>query len=398
MRRIVAAILLTAWTGWAQEVARSAPQSEAQSPPQDASTKQKSTITVPRGTKVSLALTRPIWAKTVQVGDTVYSATAFPVAVGNDMAIPPGTYVEGKIDALKRPGWLSGHAEFQLHFTKLIFANGYTVELSDVVADSSGGANQAGSGNSSAAPPAPGTGSAVGAPVDIEAAVARIYVDVNSRSDVLLDNGAPIEMLLQTPLSLESGSVAAAVRRSKPLQITPSKSSTRCVPTPGTPGSPDTVIPGSAGTPGTPDTVIPGGPGMPPTVIPGIPATAGTPPTIIPGTPGTVGTACPAPPIVISQPTEQDVHTKTVTLTNPMQIGGTPLSAGKYQIRWTGLGPAARVEILQNKKEVVAAAARIVILGKKSLADAAMPRTNADGSVSLESLQFAAEAFALFFD
>jgi hypothetical protein len=398
MRRIVAAILLTAWVGWAQEVARSAPQSEAQSPPQDASTTQKSILTVPPGTKVSLALTRPIWAKTVQVGDTVYSATAFPVAVGNDMAIPPGTYVEGKIDALKRPGWLSGHAEFQLHFTKLIFANGYTVELSDVVADSSGGANQALSGNSAAAPPAPGTGATASGPVDIEPAVARIYVDVSSRSDVLLDNGAPIEMLLQTPLSLESGSVAAAVRRSKPLQITQTKSSTRCVPTSGTPGSPDTVIPGTPGSPGTPDTVIPGGPGMPPTVIPGIPATAGTPPTIIPGTPGTVGTACPAPPIVIPQPAEQDVHTKTVTLTNPLQIGGTQLAAGKYQIRWTGLGPAARVEILQNKKQVVVAAARVVILGKKSLADAAVPRTNADGSVSLESLQFAAEAFALFFD
>jgi hypothetical protein len=400
MRRIVAAILLTAWAGLAQEVARSAPQSEAQSPPPDASTTQKSILTVPSGTKVSLALTRPIWAKTVQVGDTVYSATAFPVAVGNAMAIPPGTYVEGKIDALKRPGWLSGHAEFQLHFTKLIFANGYTVELSDVVADSPGAANQAGSGNpaTAAAQQVPGTSAAPNAPVDIAAAVARIYVDVSSRSDVLLDNGAPIEMLLQTPLSLESGSVAAAVRRSQPLQITPSKSSTRCVPTPGTPGSPDTVIPGTPGTPGTPDTVIPGGPGTPPTVIPGTPATAGTPPTIIPGAPGTAGTVCPAPPMVISQTAEQDVHTKTVTLTNPMQVGGTQLSAGKYQIRWTGLGPAARVEILQNKKEVVAAAARVVILGKKSAADAAVPRTNADGSVSLESLQFAAEAFALFFD
>jgi hypothetical protein len=137
---------------------------------------------------------------------------------------------------------------------------------------------------------------------------------------------------------------------------------------------------------------------MPPTVIPGIPATPGTPATVIPGTPGTPGTVCRAPPAAISQPNEQDVHAKTVTLPSPMQIGGTPLAAGKYQIRWTGLGPLARVEILQNKKMVAQAASRVVILRRKSAADAAVPRTNADGSVSLDSLEFAAETFALFFD
>jgi hypothetical protein len=29
------------------------------------------------------------------------------VTVSNDMAIPPGTYAEGRIDALTRPSWLS---------------------------------------------------------------------------------------------------------------------------------------------------------------------------------------------------------------------------------------------------------------------------------------------------
>jgi hypothetical protein len=393
MRRIVAAILLTAWAGLAQQVAWSAPQPDPQSPPQDSSTTQKPILTVPSGTKVALALTRPIWAKTVKVGDTVYSATAFPVAVGNDMAIPPGTYVEGKIDALKRPAWRSEHAEFQLHFTKLIFANGYTVELSDGAADSSP------SGDPAAAQPAPGTSAAASLAADIQPAVARVYVDVSSRNDVLLDNGAPIEMLLQTSLSLEAAPVAAAVRQSRPLQVAKPRSSTLCVPIPGTPGTSDTVIPGTPGTMGTPDTVIPGAPGMPPTVIPGIPATPGTPPTILPGSPGTPGIACPAPPAVISRPNEQqDVHAKTVTLANPMQVGGTLLSAGQYQIRWTGFGPVVRVEILQNKKLVAVAAPRVVILRKKSAADAAVPRTNADGSVSLESLEFAAETFALFFD
>ena len=392
MRRIVAAFLLTAWTGMAQEVAAHAPQSDLQSPPQNARTNQKSTITVPAGTKVVLALTSPIWARTAKVGDSVHAATAFRVAVGNDMAIPPGTYVEGRIDSLARPGWLSNHAEFQLHFTKLVFANGYTVELPDVIENADGTGSQAVTSNANAFQPSVDMGARASATADIEAAVARVYVEVTSRNDILLDNGAPIEMVLQSSLSLEADSVAAAVSRSKPLQIGPSKSSTRCVPTPGTPGTSDTVIPGS---PGTPDTVIPGGPGMPDIVVPGIPA---TPPTVIPGSPGFAGTVCPGPPIVTWAPSGKDLHTKTIVLTNPMQIGGVPLAAGTYQIRWSGFGPTAQVEIVQNKKQIAQTPARIVILGKASLANEVAPSTNADGSVSLGLLQFAGETFALFFD
>ncbi len=398
MRRIVAAILLTAWAGMAQEAAAQAPQPDVPLPQQDASTTLKPTITVPAGTKVALALTSPIWAKTAKVGDSVHAATAFPVAVGNYMAIPPGTYVEGRIDALTRPRWLSAHAEFQMHFTKLIFASGYTVELPDVIENGGATGSQAGSGNATAFQPAGNTLASASAAADIEAAVARVYVDVTSRSDILLDNGAPIEMLLQGPLSLDPGSVAAAVSRSKPLKIGPSKSSTRCAPTPGTPGTPDTVIPGTPGTPGTPDIIIPGAPGMPSTVIPGTPATPGTPPTVIPGTPGFAGTVCPGPPIVTSPPSGKDLHTKTIALTGPVQVGGVSLAAGIYQIRWSGLGPAAQVEIAQNKKQLVQTQGRIVILGKAPLANEVTPRTNADGSLALRSLQFAGETFALFFD
>ena len=384
MRQILAAILLTACASLSQQAAAQAPQSDFQPPTQDASTHEKPAIIVPAGTKVALTLTSPIWARSANVGDTIHSATSFPVAIGNEMAIPPGTYVEGKIDALRPPGWFSNHAEFQLHFTKLVFANGYTVELAIVPEDLA----------SSASAPhlTAGTSATRNSTIYIAAAFARVYVEVTPRNDVLLDNGAPIEMLLQSPLSLDPDSVAAAVRRSKPLQFTATKSSTRCMPTPGTPGTPDTVIPGSSGTPAT---VIPGAPGMPDTVIPGIPA---TPPTVIPGTPGTPGTVCPGPPIVTSVPIAKDVHTKTITVSSAMQVGGAQLAAGKYQIRWTGLGPRAPVEIVLNKKQVIQTNARVVILGIRPSADEVVPRTNADGTTSLGSLQFAGETFALFFD
>ena len=373
-----------------QELAAQAQQAEVQNLPQDASTNQKPAITVPAGTTVALSLTRPLWAKTANVGGVVYTVTAFPVAVGNDMAIPPGTYVEGRIDTLTRPHWLSPHAEFQFHFTKLVFANGYTVELPDVSENMMSVSNQGGSASITASRTA--SAAEANAMVDIEAAVARIYVEVTANNDVLLDNGAPIEMLLQAPLLLDADAVAAAVRGAKPLQLGATKSSTRCMPTPGTTGTPDTVIPGS---PGTPPTVIPGAPGFPDTVIAGTPA---TPDTVIPGTPGFPGTSCPGPPIVTSEPIGKDAHTKTVTLTSGLQVGGKPLSAGKYQIRWTGLGPTAQVEILENKKQVAQVQARVVLLGKKSTSDEVVPRSNADGSVSLVTLEFAGESFALFFD
>jgi hypothetical protein len=385
MRRMIAAVVFSVLLGLSQGRATASPQTTPPTQPPTNSANDTAKIIVPDGTSVVLSLTSPLWAKSVKVGDSIYASTAFPVAVDNQMAIPPGTCTEGVIDALTRPRLLSSHAELQIHFTKLIFANGYTIELKP-----SSGDVQVSEGiePTKVTPAIP----------NVEPAVAFVYADVSARSDVLLDNGAQFEMILQTPLALDARSVAAAVRRSAPLQFSALKSSTRCVPTLGTPGTSDTVIPGTPGTPGTPDTVIPGGPGMPPTIIPGTPGTPGTPPTIIPGTPGTAGTTCPGPPIVTSPPANKDQRTKTFALTNSFQVGGVQLSPGTYQAAWTGMGPRAQVEILQNKKVVARAQAKVLILAGKSPDNAALPRANANGTNSLSSLRFAGEDFALFFD
>jgi hypothetical protein len=305
------------------------------------------------------------------------------------MAIPPGTYVQGQIDALTRPGWLSPHAQFQIHFTKIIFANGYTVELAGPVSVRAGEAV--------GSPASPPLGKLPPPPSDVIAAVANPYVLVSSRSDVLLDNGSQVEMVLQVPLRLNAAKVAAAVRLSNPVPLTQLKSATRCRPTPGTPGTPDTVIPGTPGTPGTPPTVIPGGPGMPDTVIPGTPGTPGTPPTVIPGSPGTAGVPCPDLPVVTSNPKVQN-HSQSFQIAAPVQVSGVPLSAGSYQVTWKGSGPLAQVDILQNGNLVVSVRARVVLLSRMSPADVPETRTSSDGSLSLQSLRFASQTFALYFD
>ena len=372
MRRLAIAILLFAFASAAQTGPL---QPSSQDSTQAAGTPKAATIAVPAGTTVSLTLTHAIMAKTAKVGDDVYAESAFPVAVNGQMAIPPGTYVQGQIDTLARPGIFSPHAQFQIHFTKLIFANGYTVYIPSLPAAAPG------------ASPAP--------PDDVIPAVANPYVDVSARSDVLLDNGAQIEMVLQLPLQLDASSVEGAVKATRPVQPGRFKSATMCQTIPGTPGTPDTVIPGTPGTSGAPDTVIPGVDGAPDTVIPGIPASPGTPDMVIPGSPATPDIPCPGPPVVAASTKAQK---ESFEMSMPFQVSGNSLPAGSYQATWKGSGPLAFVQIVQNKKVVASMQARVVLLNKQS--PSAIPGTlsNPDGSVSLQSLRFAGQSFALYFD
>jgi hypothetical protein len=235
-------------------------------------------ITVPASSKVELVVTRPEWAQSAKDGDTVYAQTSFPVVAGGSMAIPAGTYVEGTIESVTRPTRKFDRAEIQVLFTKIVFASGYTVEL-------------------------PGATSAMQVPAANPAqgeTLIAITIQVTPANDLLLDNGAEVEMTLGAPLQLDAKQVAQSIPLSRLPQPGQLKSASQCRDTPGspgTPGTPDTVIPGS---PGTPDITIPGGPGMPDITIPGTPA---TPDTVIPGSPGTPGDPgyiCPAKPLVIS--------------------------------------------------------------------------------------------------
>lgn len=352
------------------QIPQSAPATNQSSPP--------STITVPAGTLVELAITQPVLARTAKPGDDIYAVTAFPVAINNRMAIPPGTYVQGQINSLTRPGAFSPHAEFQIHFTKLIFPDGYVVDFR-------------GPQNITAA-----TGSPTAPPADVIPAVAVPYVQVTIANDVLLDNGTQIEMILQLPLELNAISAGMAASQAVPIQFDQFKSATMCRSYPGTPGTAPTVIPGTPGTSGTPPVVIPGAPGQPPTTIPGTPGTPGTPPTVIPGTPGTPGYYCPPPPVV-TRPKLQN-YKESFAVTAPLQIGGKQLAPGRYEVTWSGPTPTAEVQIARNATTTATLQARIVILDAKASADAIGTRANPDGSLSLDSLRFEGENFALYFD
>ena len=253
-------------------------------PAQHSPTSSLTSIKIPAGTKVELVVMRPEWAQSAKNGDIIYARTSFPTVFGGAMAIPAGTYVEGTIESVTLPTRKFDRAEIQVLFTKIIFANGYTVQLP----------------GATTTPPAPAaTPTTSATPAQGETLIA-ITIQVYPSNDLLLDNGAEVEMTLGAPLQLDAKQVAQSIPLSRMPQPGQLKSATLCrdIPgSPGTPGTPDTVIPGS---PGTPDTVIPGGPDMPDTVIPGTPA---TPDTVIPGSPGTPddpGYTCPTKPLVIS--------------------------------------------------------------------------------------------------
>ena len=385
MRRLVITILIAVLSCVAQQIAA---QQQSQNSPQPDTSTGVAKVVLPAFTTVPIALTRPVLARTVKPGDSIYAQTVFPVTLNNHIVIPSGTYIEGQIDSVTRPGWLSPHAHFQIHYTKIIFAAGYTVQLPNI---SSVGIEKPSVQNTSEVPQPPPTRAG-----DVIAAVSNMYVEVTSANDVLLDNGTQIEMLLQLPLRLSAADVAEAVRHSNPAPLPQFASATQCRPTPGTPGTSDTVIPGTPGMPGTPDIVIPGASGTPDIVVPGIPATPGTSDTVISGMPGTPGTVCPDPPVVVPDPKAQK-YKESFHIAVPVQVSGKQLPAGTYQITWQGLGPTAVVNFLQNGKTVISVATKVILLNVKSPADRPGTHANPDGSTALQSMRFAGEMFALYF-
>jgi type IV secretion system protein VirB10 len=59
----------------------------------------------------------------------MYLRTIFPVSVDNNLIIPVGTYVQGVITEVKRPGRVKGRAEVLFRFTTLVYPDGYTVTI-----------------------------------------------------------------------------------------------------------------------------------------------------------------------------------------------------------------------------------------------------------------------------
>lgn len=98
----------------------------------------KPMLTIPAGTRIPLSLKQAISTKTAKDGDPVYAETAFPFVVNERVVVPAGTYVQGKIERAQRGGHVKGRAEVLIHFTSMIYPNGYTVMLGGSVENTPG--------------------------------------------------------------------------------------------------------------------------------------------------------------------------------------------------------------------------------------------------------------------
>src|SRR5580658_4892627 len=99
---------------------------------------EKPTLTIPAGTTIPLALKQAISTKNAKDGDPVYAVTAFPYVVNERIVVPSGTYIQGKIERTQRGGHVKGRAEVLIHFTSMIYPNGYTVMLGGTVENTPG--------------------------------------------------------------------------------------------------------------------------------------------------------------------------------------------------------------------------------------------------------------------
>jgi BON domain len=85
-------------------------------------------VTVPEGTGISIRLIDPIDTERNKVGDTFRATLAQPISVGDEVVIPMGADVEGRIAAVKSAGHYTGQSAVALELVRMS-VNGKSYQL-----------------------------------------------------------------------------------------------------------------------------------------------------------------------------------------------------------------------------------------------------------------------------
>lgn len=200
--------------------------------PEASSSANSKFFTIPAGTRVPLSLKQAISTKNAKEGDPVYAETTFPFVLNDRIVIPPGTYVQGRIQHVQRGGRVKGRAEVLVHFTSLIYPSGYTVLLGGAVENTPGGprttvkdkegtiqqdsdtAKKAGTVASTA-----GTGAAIGAITGglkgagigggVGGAAGLAIAMLTRGADVRLEPGSSIEMEIERDVNVDANRISS---------------------------------------------------------------------------------------------------------------------------------------------------------------------------------------------
>jgi len=187
-------------------------------------------ISIPAGAQILVRLEHAITTKSAKVGDPVYAVTSFPYVQDDHVLVPAGTYVQGRISAIKRPGRVKGRAELLFHFSTLIYPSGYTVMLPGAVdnvpgmehstmKDGEGTIRQDGqkahdvgtvaetaaTGGLIGAVANGGKGAAIGGAGG--AVVGTVVALLSRGNDLRLEQGTSIQMVIQRPIDLDANRV-----------------------------------------------------------------------------------------------------------------------------------------------------------------------------------------------
>ncbi|MBZ5513864.1 MAG: hypothetical protein LAN62_03285 [Acidobacteriia bacterium] len=84
---------------------------------------------MPVNTTIPLSLKNTVSSRTAFVGQAIYCETIYPIALGNRIVIPVGTYVKGAVTQVIRPGRVKGKAQIGIRFDSITLPNGTTRSL-----------------------------------------------------------------------------------------------------------------------------------------------------------------------------------------------------------------------------------------------------------------------------
>jgi len=85
----------------------------------------------------------------------------------------------------------------------------------------------------------------------------------------------------------------------------------------------------------------------------------------------------------------------SLQVSDEVTVSGKQLARGEYTVKWEGNGPNVELNILQGKKVVATAPARLIDLSRSADGDSAVVRKNDDGSRTLAEIRFAGKKYAL---
>jgi hypothetical protein len=297
-------MLLAVATCVAQEVPTQTAQAETRAP-------EESPITIPAGTRLALALTHPLDSHSIHRGYQIFAQTTSPVIVSNQVAIPAGTFVQGRVDKLSRRG---SRGEILMQSISVVFPNGYVATINgplNMESDEGTAWNNPSAAEKTGIFVAPfaglGIGAAIGAAqhttdsstlggttltasspkglaigslVGLAAGGAVALVLLARSHHFYVQEGSPLEIALPQPVTLAQTESAEAEHAAVPVQSLPKRPPPSPMPAsvdhgtcyiPGSPGTPATYIPGTPAigdSPGTAGTYIPGVPPTPPIPYP----------------------------------------------------------------------------------------------------------------------------------